>query len=891
MENPQEQQPENLRQLHQPQNHRRSHPKYHHYQQQQFQQNNNKDHEKKNSSRSRRYSKNRNHNHSYNDQSDGSVSTISSCEGSTNSWNRFRSQCQNNSSCSNSWSNSTSTSKKYNRNRRTRNDFSTQRDRQGNSMALNTYLRERGWSLSDNPNLKNNHNNHDGACTTINSNTNNTIILRESEMVRKRALKLLEITLCRWAASIEKNATAWQRVRVTLVTFGSYRLRAYRTDADVDLLALCPPSCTREDFFTSLVEMMESETAISHIHPIASAYTPVIKFTIHNIHFDMLFGRASGRAHVEKLVHYQRLSPSPLVVTDTSIVRKTGALGTATHAEGARGQEALVNVNTTATINNKSEGMTVEVLHEFTIEDSFLTGIEDDSEVRSANGVRVTQFIRNYVPYLDKFRLVLCAVKEWAMLHGIYSNVLGFLGGVNWAIMVAYVCKRHPNEPPSALLSTFFKIFATWNWPEPVMLDNANGTATGTTSGGMKPWDPKTNPRDARHVMPIITPVFPRMNSTYNIAISQQRRIQEELVRAAFLTQDESNWRALYNRSDFFERHANFLQITIRARNNPGEFTKWLRLCESRLRLLVNALDCPEMSVWPCAQLMERKSKPISTEATPARTDTGNTMPEALFFIALRFAPNVESIDLKHRTSEFLINHINSWEDRKPDMDLMIHHALQKDLPHQLIGKYVATKPSAYEIPNPMPFKPTSHENMTQNANRPSTTVTTTVTTSSKSRRSDTPPVPKDIRGPSGGDTQSVARSTYSSIARSMNSSMRSVDGTETSFDGIEPESRPLSPLGNFITVEGGPPTPRANDSNKKEQTIEGHKSGCDDAVKPYNQQAHLYEYLTGKIDDLQPVASADESCTQSIAAESQSDQSSTRSPIKKRPRNKSYLA
>ena len=288
---------------------------------------------------------------------------------------------------------------------------------------------------------------------------------------------------------------------MTLVTFGSYRLRAYRPDADVDLLAICPPSCTRNDFFTSLVDMMKGESAITHIHPIASAFTPVIKFTIHNIHFDMLFGRATGKANIEKLINYQKLSLFPSGVASMNITRKTGSFGTASFAEAAMGKGAIGNKNTTT--------KTEDLLHEFKIDDSFLTGMEDDSEVRSANGVRVTQFILDYVPNQDAFRLVLCAVKEWAMLQGIYSNVLGFLGGVNWAIMVAFVCKQNPTQPPSTLLSTFFKVFATWNWPDPVLLLNTDKQVPRTIAG-MKPWDPKTNPRDARHVMPIITPVFPR---------------------------------------------------------------------------------------------------------------------------------------------------------------------------------------------------------------------------------------------------------------------------------------------------------------------------------------------------------------------------------------------
>lgn len=593
MESPQEQQPEHLRQLHHGRNnhHHRPHSNYHHHRHQkdQFQQENNNYEEKKNTSSQKRYNhKNRNRirnrSRNSNDMSDASVSTASSNEGfTTNNRDMFRRQGENNINLTKSSTNKNGRSRKDNKKPQNRNRFSPHKNSEEDSMALNSYLRECGWSLSDDLIRNNNHGplptapnatittTIDTTTCTSNSGTGTAAVLRESELLRKRALKLLETTLCRWAASIEKNPIAWQRVRgtyntyscilyihfqtkqaqahrciriltenlymsntsrytpplfrlyfnalqsfrtVTLVTFGSYRLRAYRPDADVDLLALCPPSCTRKDFFTSLVEMMEGEAAISHIHPIASAFTPVIKFTIHNIHFDMLFGRASGKANIEKLVHFQRLSLCPLGLTNMNIARETGVLGIATHAEAARGQRALVNNNNnnnnTATTDNQIEGTAAGMLHEFTIEDSFLTGMEDDSEVRSANGVRVTQFIINYVPNADRFRLVLCAVKEWAMLHGIYSNVLGFLGGVNWAIMVAYVCKRYPNQLPSTLLSSFFKVFATWNWPKPVLLGSADGTTTGTTAGGMKPWDPKTNPRDARHVMPIITPVFPR---------------------------------------------------------------------------------------------------------------------------------------------------------------------------------------------------------------------------------------------------------------------------------------------------------------------------------------------------------------------------------------------
>lgn len=83
--------------------------------------------------------------------------------------------------------------------------------------------------------------------------------------------------------------------------------------------------------------------------------------------------------------------------------------------------------------------------------------------MRSLNGVRVTQLILDMVePNIEAFRVTLCAVKEWAIIHGVYSNILGFLGGINFAILVAWVCKKHPESNPSTLLRIFFRTFAMW---------------------------------------------------------------------------------------------------------------------------------------------------------------------------------------------------------------------------------------------------------------------------------------------------------------------------------------------------------------------------------------------------------------------------------------------
>ena len=46
--------------------------------------------------------------------------------------------------------------------------------------------------------------------------------------------------------------------------------------------------------------------------------------------------------------------------------------------------------------------------------------------------------------------------------RGIYSNAMGYLGGVSWAMLVARVCQLYPNAAASLLVQKFFLVFSKW---------------------------------------------------------------------------------------------------------------------------------------------------------------------------------------------------------------------------------------------------------------------------------------------------------------------------------------------------------------------------------------------------------------------------------------------
>jgi len=96
--------------------------------------------------------------------------------------------------------------------------------------------------------------------------------------------------------------------------------------------------------------------------------------------------------------------------------------------------------------------------------------------------------------------------------HGVYGNTLGYLGGISWAILMARICQLYPKANAAILVKKFFLIWSLWDWPRPVLLNQIQNVMS------LNVWDPRVNELDRLHLLPIITPVYPASNTTYNVS-------------------------------------------------------------------------------------------------------------------------------------------------------------------------------------------------------------------------------------------------------------------------------------------------------------------------------------------------------------------------------------
>ena len=219
------------------------------------------------------------------------------------------------------------------------------------------------------------------------------------------------------------------------------------------------------------------------------------------------------------------------------------------------------------------------------LQDSVLNNIDEKSRL-SLNGCRVTDMILRLVPNEASFRLALRAIKLWAKNRGVYSNKLGFLGGVSWAILVAKVCQLYPKKSAASLLGLFFGVFLKWDWKKPVHLNQLQ-TAPGPM-GGRK--------LNMHGQMPIITPAMPQQNSTYNVTQSTFYQMREEFSLAKDTVAEiiggsaNRSWNDLFELRDFFIEYPLFIRLHLAAPTRDS-LRDWENFLESKVRKLTSELE------------------------------------------------------------------------------------------------------------------------------------------------------------------------------------------------------------------------------------------------------------------------------------------------------------
>lgn len=314
-----------------------------------------------------------------------------------------------------------------------------------------------------------------------------------------------------------------------IFTFGSYRLGVYGPGSDIDTLVVVPKHVTREDFFEhfpSILMRMAPPGAIEEMTPVPDAYVPIIKFEFSGISIDLIFARL-----------------------------------------------ALSSVASSLTLKDNS----------------VLRGLEE-RDMRSLNGTRVTDEILDLVPQQKTFRTALRGIKLWAQRRAIYANVMGFPGGVAWAMMVARVCQLYPRATGSVVIGKFFRILRQWKWPQPILLKNIEDGPL-----QVRVWNPRLYNGDRWHLMPIITPAYPSMCATHNITLSTKTIIEREWDRAGDITDKiylgQAQWQDLFSKHSFFTQDFKYyLSVNAASRTNDAQHV-WSGLVESKLRLLVQNLE------------------------------------------------------------------------------------------------------------------------------------------------------------------------------------------------------------------------------------------------------------------------------------------------------------
>ncbi|RWR76416.1 PolyA polymerase, putative isoform 1 [Cinnamomum micranthum f. kanehirae] len=342
---------------------------------------------------------------------------------------------------------------------------------------------------------------------------------QEEELKRKYAIEQLKEIVQVWVKKVARQGRRLpkneiERAGATILTYGSYGLGVHGPESDIDALCVGSAFATNaEDFFIVLHNMLQSRPEVSEIHCVKNAKVPLMRFKFNGISIDLPYAQL-----------YVLSVPENVNLSNPFFLE---------------------------TIGGKS--------------------------LRNLSGVHANMRILKLVPNLGNFQSMLRCIKLWAKRRGVYSHLLGFLGGIHLAILAAFICLSHPTLSVSALISTFFRTFSKWPRKKPVFLPD-----------GLIP---------VREVpdslsMPIRMPGHPYDWCNSNITSNTFHKIRGELRRGhAIMSQGPDFERSsLFDPFPYTQRYRRFARIFLSAPDDD-ELRVWVGWVKSRFRSLLLKLE------------------------------------------------------------------------------------------------------------------------------------------------------------------------------------------------------------------------------------------------------------------------------------------------------------
>ncbi|CAD8076463.1 unnamed protein product [Paramecium primaurelia] len=389
------------------------------------------------------------------------------------------------------------------------------------SQEINNELKKAHGRIDYDPNLMHHQCNKSQLLSFIE--TESLQAIEENQQKSKEIQAYLGDIVKKWSQQCAKekriNEDHLKYCSAVLLPYGSVLLGVADSKSDIDLICIAPEFIDRrEQFFNGLFYLLSNEQGMEQINKIESTSNPIIKMIYKGFHIDINFAQLNSDRVPEN-------------------------------------------------IDENLDELRRNLLQ------------SEDKSMYALNGRKNGILISKSMPDHSQFVQALKIIKQWAKKRKVSSNIIGYLGGISWAILMAKICQLFPRVDVCQTVSLFFQIYSQWNWKIPVVIDESDPEIETFKTLCWKRDEDKRNDK----IMQIITPAYPFFNTTFKVNKITFQTIYHEFQVGA---QKLGDWNEVLKPFDFFDCFQYFVAISIVSKSSEN-FHKWTGFCEAQLPKLL----------------------------------------------------------------------------------------------------------------------------------------------------------------------------------------------------------------------------------------------------------------------------------------------------------------